>query len=126
MHKLIAITLFAVTAVTARTAAAEQPCEGSSSTCTWTCSQDDQGNIINYSVTCEYGEYCVDAGGSVGFGTCDIVVDDDDAVATAMDELFALDEGMGALEGTCSAKTEGIGDDDGTIDLPIWEELPIK
>lgn len=72
MHKLIAPILFALVTTFGRPAAAEQPCVGASSTCAWTCNQDDQGNILSYNVTCNYSDYCVDAASNDwNFGACE-------------------------------------------------------
>lgn len=72
MHKTIAALFFALVTTFGRPAAAEQPCEGSSSNCTWTCNQDDQGNIQSYNVACGVSDYCVDAAtNDFIIGTCD-------------------------------------------------------
>lgn len=88
MHKFIAPILFALVTTIARPAAAEQPCEGSNASCTWTCNTDDAGNILNYNVACNYSDYCVDAASNDWtFGTCDSQAPDPgdpfDAIAEA-------------------------------------------
>ena len=76
MHKTIAAVLFALVTSFARPAAAEQPCVGSSSTCTWTCNQDGDGNILSYNVACGPSDYCVDAAtNDFSIGTCDEMTD---------------------------------------------------
>ncbi|MEZ4453030.1 MAG: hypothetical protein R3B09_26455 [Nannocystaceae bacterium] len=104
MKKLTALTLAALITSFSGTARATQPCTGSSSTCSWTCSTDGQGNIVNYSVTCNLSEWCVDADGGVDVGLCDSVAppDDEDPVAVAIAQLEVLDEELAG--GTCDVK----------------------
>jgi len=63
MKKVIAIALAALVTTVSSPAGATQPCEGSNSSCSWTCSTDGQGNIVNYSVSCQYSEWCVGSDG---------------------------------------------------------------
>ena len=94
MKKLIALALAALVTTVSSPAGATQPCEGSNSSCSWTCSQDAQGNIINYSVTCQYSEWCVGSDGSVGLGLCDIAPPSDDPVQDTLEELMIRYEAM--------------------------------
>lgn len=94
MKKLLALAIAALVTAVASPARATQPCEGSNSTCSWTCTQDGQGNIINYSVVCQYSEWCVGSDGSVDVGVCDLVQPPGDPVEEALAELALLDEAM--------------------------------
>lgn len=99
MKKLIALAFAALVTVVSTPAQAEMPCEGSSSTCSWTCSTDGQGNIVNYSVACGYGDWCVGADGSVDFGLCSVAPPAEDPVIAALEELILVDEAVDG--GTC-------------------------
>jgi hypothetical protein len=78
MSKTITAVLFILVTSFARPAAAEQPCVGSSLTCTWTCNQDGEGTIQSYNVTCGVSDYCVDAEtNDFIIGTCDEMSDVD-------------------------------------------------
>lgn len=101
MKKVIAIALAALVTTVSSPAGATQPCEGSSTTCSWTCSTDGQGNIVNYSVTCEHSEWCVGSDGSVDIGLCDSVAPppSEDPVLEAFEELTSYDDAM--APGTC-------------------------
>lgn len=102
MKKLAALTLAALLATFAAPARAEQPCSGSTSTCTWSCTQDGQGNIVNYSVSCLNSEWCVGSDGSVDVGLCDSVAPPEDPVDEAFAQVELLDEELGGK--TCDLK----------------------
>lgn len=100
MNKHIPAALLLLAALfTSSSALAEQPCVGSNASCSWTCTQDGQGNIVNYSVSCTYTEWCVGSDGSVGFGLCDVAPPDEDPVAVALQEFERIDESVDG--GTC-------------------------
>ncbi len=102
MFKHIPAALLLLAALfTSAPAGATQPCVGSNASCSWTCTQDGEGNIINYSVSCQYGEWCVGSHGSVGFGLCDIAPPAGDPVKYALLELELIDESVDG--GTCDA-----------------------
>ncbi|MEM9454971.1 MAG: hypothetical protein AAGF11_12380 [Myxococcota bacterium] len=99
---------------TVSSAHAEQPCNGSNDNCSWTCTQDDQGNILNYTVTCTSAQvpgervYCVEpgeGGNSVSVGSCMVVPgggdpDPFDTVLELEEQLVIVTEEVG---GSCEA-----------------------
>lgn len=105
MKKLLAAALALLVTAVATPARAEMPCEGSNSSCSWSCNQDAQGNITEYSVSCQQSEWCVGADGSVDLGLCDSVAPpSDDPVKDAIAEVMILDEAMDG--GTCDGGGE--------------------
>lgn len=98
MRTAISVVLFALVTTFGRPAAAEQPCVGSSATCSWTCDQDGEGNITQYNVTCQYSEYCVDAAtNDWNFGACESQVPTPDP----FDQIVAVEALLLEVAKTC-------------------------
>lgn len=98
MRTAIAAALFALVTAFARAAAAEMPCEGANDSCSWSCDTNDQGDITQYNVSCQYSDYCVDAlTNDWNFGGCDSQAPTPDP----FDQIAVLEAALYEVGKTC-------------------------